>query len=168
MSLKDREVVLLGAGGAARAIAFLCVKNGASQVILLNRTVSKAESIAAAVNSYFNQSVVKAMDINDYAQIGVHDYIAIQTTSVGLHPNDKDVIISDEQFYKNAAAGVDIIYNPRVTTFMKWMNKYNKPAYNGLKMLLYQGVAAYELWMGCNITKEMADQVYKVMEKAIL
>lgn len=168
LSLKDREVVLLGAGGAARAIAFLCVKNGASQVILLNRTVSKAESIAAAVNSYFNQSVVKAMDINDYAQIGVHDYIAIQTTSVGLHPNDKDVIISDEQFYKNAAAGVDIIYNPRVTTFMKWMNKYNKPAYNGLKMLLYQGVAAYELWMGCNITKEMADQVYKVMEKAIL
>lgn len=168
LSLKDREVVLLGAGGAARAIAFLCVKNGASQVILLNRTVSKAELIAAAVNSYFNQSVVKAMDINDYAQIGVHDYIAIQTTSVGLHPNDKDVIISDEQFYKNAAAGVDIIYNPRVTTFMKWMNKYNKPAYNGLKMLLYQGVAAYELWMGCNITKEMADQVYKVMEKAIL
>lgn len=166
LSLKGKEVVLLGAGGAARAIAFLCGKNGASQVIILNRTVSKAESISIAVNQYFNQSVVKAMDIKDYDKIGVHDYIAIQTTSVGLHPNDEDVIISDEKFYKNAAAGVDIIYNPSVTKFMKLMDKYNKPAYNGLKMLLYQGIAAYELWMHCTITKEMADQVYEVMKKS--
>lgn len=165
LSLKDREVVLLGAGGAARAIAFLCVQKGAAQVVILNRTVSKAESIANAVNLYFNQSSVRAMDINDYDKMGVNDYIAIQTTSVGLHPNNDDVIIRDDQFYKNAAAGVDIIYNPSITAFMKLMDKHGKPAYNGLKMLLYQGIAAYELWMNCTVTKEMADKIYEVMKK---
>ena len=165
VSLKNREVVLLGAGGAARAIAFLCAQKGAAHVVILNRTISKAESIAAAVNSYFNQSIVKAMDINDYNKIGFKDYIAIQTTSVGLHPNNDDVLICDDQFYKNAAAGVDIIYNPSTTKFMKLMDKHGKPAYNGLKMLLYQGIAAYELWLNCTITKEMADKVYEVMKK---
>ena len=141
LSLKDREVVLLGAGGAARAIAFLCVQKGAAQVVILNRTVSKAESIANAVNSYFNQSTVRAMDIKDYDKMGVNDYITIQ------------------------AAGVDIIYNPSVTMFMKLMSKQEKPAYNGLKMLLYQGIAAYELWMNCTVTKEMADEIYDKMKK---
>ncbi len=165
VSLKDKEIVLLGAGGAARAIAFLCVQKGASQVVILNRTISKANSIAVAVNQYFNQSIVKAMDIKDYDKMALNDYIAIQTTSVGLHPNNDDVIICDDQFYKNAAAGVDIIYNPSTTKFMKLMHKHGKPAYNGLKMLLYQGIAAYELWLNCTITKEMADKVYDVMEK---
>ena len=49
--------------------------------------------------------------------------------------------------------------------FMKLMSKQEKPAYNGLKMLLYQGIAAYELWMNCTVTKEMADEIYDKMKK---
>ena len=107
---------------------------------LLNRTVDKAEAIAQAVNAHFNNDKVIPMNIADYADIPGEDYIVIQTTSVGLHPNDEAVVIDDEAFYKKAAVGVDIIYNPGETTFMKLIKAQGKKAYNGLKMLLYQGV----------------------------
>ncbi len=134
---------------------------------LLNRTVDKAEAIAQAVNAHFNNGKVIPMNIADYADIPGDDYIVIQTTSVGLHPNDTAVVIDDEAFYKKAAVGVDIIYNPAKTKFMKLIKAQGKKAYNGLKMLLYQGVSAYELWNDCKITKEEADEVYKCLQKEL-
>ena len=61
----------------------------------------------------------------------------------------------------------DIIYNPAKTKFMKLIKAQGKNAYNGLKMLLYQGVSAYELWNDCKITKEEADEVYKCLQKEL-
>ena len=91
----------------------------------------------------------------------------IQTTSVGLYPNVDDVVIDDEAFYKKVKVGVDIIYNPSETCFMKMCKNAGKPAYNGLKMLLYQGVAAYELWNDVSVTKEQADKVYNKMKEEL-
>ena len=160
IELADSKVIILGAGGAARAITFLCSSKNAQCVYLLNRTVDKAEAIAQAVNAHFNNDKVIPMNIADYADIPGEDYVIIQTTSVGLHPND-------EAFYKKAAVGVDIIYNPANTKFMKLIKAQGKNAYNGLKMLLYQGVSAYELWNDCKITKEEADEVYKCLQKEL-
>ena len=156
IELENSKVIILGAGGAARAITFLCSSKNAQCVYLLNRTVDKAEAIAQAVNAHFNNDKVIPMNIADYADIPGEDYVVIQTTSVGLHPNDE-----------KAAVGVDIIYNPANTKFMKLIKAQGKNAYNGLKMLLYQGVSAYELWNDCKITKEEADEVYKCLQKEL-
>lgn len=167
IELADSKVIILGAGGAARAITFLCSSKGAKKIYLLNRSVDKAQDIAHAVNTHFHNEKVIPMNIADYADIPGDDYIVIQTTSVGLHPNDTAVVIDDEAFYKKAAVGVDIIYNPAKTKFMKLIKAQGKNAYNGLKMLLYQGVSAYELWNDCKITKEEADEVYKCLQKEL-
>lgn len=167
IELADSKVIILGAGGAARAITFLCSSKGAKKIYLLNRSVDKAQDIAHAVNTHFHNEKVIPMNIADYADIPGDDYIVIQTTSVGLHPNDEAVVIDDEAFYKKAAVGVDIIYNPAKTKFMKLIKAQGKKAYNGLKMLLYQGVSAYELWNDCKITKKEADEVYKCLEKEL-
>ena len=167
IELADSKVIILGAGGAARAITFLCSSKGAKKIYLLNRSVDKAQDIAHAVNTHFHNEKVIPMNIADYADIPGDDYIVIQTTSVGLHPNDTAVVIDDEAFYKKAAVGVDIIYNPANTKFMKLIKAQGKNAYNGLKMLLYQGVSAYELWNDCKITKEEADEVYKCLQKEL-
>ena len=167
IELADSKVIILGAGGAARAITFLCSSKGAKKIYLLNRSVDKAQDIAHAVNTHFQNEKVIPMNIADYADIPGDDYIVIQTTSVGLHPNDTAVVIDDEAFYKKAAVGVDIIYNPAKTKFMKLIKAQGKNAYNGLKMLLYQGVSAYELWNDCKITKEEADEVYKCLQKEL-
>ena len=94
-------------------------------------------------------------------------YIAIQTTSVGLYPNCDDVVISDSKFYDKISVGVDIIYNPYETRFMKCLKEQNKPAYNGLKMLLYQGISAFELWNNVSVSKEYADKVYDRLREAL-
>lgn len=165
--LLGSRCVILGAGGAARAIAFLCAKSGAKEIYMLNRTKEKAYDIAKAVNDYFGKECIKSMLISEYDKLEADDYVVIQTTSVGLYPNVDDVVIDDEAFYKKVKVGVDIIYNPSETRFMKMCKNAGKPACNGLKMLLYQGVAAYELWNDVSVTKEQADKVYNKMKEEL-
>lgn len=167
ISLEDKCVVIIGAGGAARAIAFLCAGKKASEIYIMNRTLEKAQNIADAVNEYAKKDIAKAAGISECGSFDKKDYIVIQTTSVGLHPYDDETAVTADEFYENAAAGVDIIYNPYETMFMKLMKKHGKPAYNGLKMLLYQGVAAYELWNDCKISSDMADIIYEDMKKEL-
>lgn len=161
------DCIILGAGGASRAIAFLCADKGAASVNILNRTVQKAQSIADDVNRHFNSHTVKAMALSDYDKLEKDNYIVIQTTSVGLYPDCDKAIIEDEEFYRKALVGVDIIYNPVKTKFMKLMEKQGKKSYNGLKMLLYQGVSAFELWNNIQVTKEQAQEVYECMKKEL-
>ena len=61
--------------------------------------------------------------------------------------------------------GVDLIYSPFETKFMKLCRRNGAKAYNGLKMLLYQGIIAYELWNDISVSEEVADRVYEVLEK---
>lgn len=61
--------------------------------------------------------------------------------------------------------GVDLIYSPFETKFMKLCRRNGANSYNGLKMLLYQGIIAYELWNDISVSEEVADQVYRVLEK---
>ena len=167
ISLCGNNCIILGAGGAARAIAFLCAQSGANKVYMLNRTIEKAENIAEAVNGYFNKQCVIPMHMDGYKSLTGSGYIVIQTTSVGLYPNVGDTAIEDEEFYKLVGAGVDIIYNPSTTKIMKKCRKAGNPAYNGHKMLLYQGVAAYELWNDTNVSKEEAEIVYNRMKEEL-
>lgn len=165
--IKDNPVLIIGAGGAARAIAFLCASRGASSITVINRTVEKAQNIAEAVNGYYGIDSVKAVSIDQVCALQGDGYVAIQTTSVGLYPDVDNVLIKDENFYRKVGAGVDIIYNPYTTRFMKILSNQGKPAYNGLKMLLYQGVAAFEIWNNCSVSKDMADRVYESMKEAM-
>lgn len=75
IELADSKVIILGAGGAARAITFLCSSKGAKKIYLLNRSVDKAQDIAHAVNTHFYNEKVIPMNIADYADIPGDDYI---------------------------------------------------------------------------------------------
>lgn len=167
IDISGKDVIILGAGGAARAIAFLCADNGAKNVYLFNRTVEKAKLIADSVNGHFKKDIVVPNNIEDYSVLTGSDYIAIQTTSVGLHPNDDEAVIKAEEFYEKLAVGVDVIYNPIKTKFMRLVEAQGKPAYNGLKMLLYQGIASFELWNNITVSKEQVDIVYNRMKREL-
>lgn len=165
--LNGSDVILLGAGGAARAIAFLCVSEGANKVYILNRTLEKSEAIAKDVNAHLNSHSAEAVKLSDYHNFERNDYIVIQTTSVGLYPDCDAAVIEDEDFYRKALVGVDIIYNPSETKFMKLMKAQGKQAFNGLKMLLYQGVSAFELWNNINADDSDVKKVYEHMKREL-
>ena len=165
ISLTDRKVIILGAGGAAKAASYMCVKNGASHVYILNRTLKKAEDIATHMNGVFGKDVMEAMNICDYEKLPFDKYIVFQSTSKGLYPDVNDVIISDENFYRLVDTGIDLIYKPFCTKFMSLCTRAGAKAYNGLKMLLYQGIIAYELWNDINVSEDIADKIYMELLK---
>lgn len=171
IELKDKCAVILGAGGAARAVAFMCMNKGAKTVYILNRTLEKAQKIADDMNSHFGREGMKAMRLCDYMSLcevkPEEGYVVFQSTSIGLSPNVDDVVIEDESFYDLVSVGVDLIYMPYETRFMRLCRKAGKAAYNGLRMLLYQGIVAYELWNDVRVDDKLAESIYGSLERAV-
>lgn len=160
IELEGRQVIMLGAGGAARAVAYMCVNYGAKKVYIVNRTFENAEKIAEDMNCVFNTNIVFPVASKDYRSIPKDRYLFIQCTSVGLHEKDGLPLVCDEEFYDMAWCGVDLIYNPAETPFIKLMKRLGRQTMNGLKMLLYQGVLAYELWNEIKVSEELCNEVY--------
>ena len=165
--IEGEEIILLGAGGAARAVAYLCAKQNAKQVYLLNRTLEKAEKVAEEVNRAFHREVIVPMLLSDYPKLPEKKFLAIQGTSVGLAPHEEDVVIEDAAFYQKIHTGYDLIYKPLTTRFMRMVKEAGGEAYNGLKMLLYQGIDAYELWNQVKISEKDAEAAYEKMKQAM-
>ena len=131
IDIKDKNVVILGAGGASRAVKYLCTLFGAKQILQFNRTPGKDGAL----------SYSEALSLPKEAK-----QIVFQTTSVGLFPNVSDSPIMEESFFDGVEYGIDIIYNPLETQFMKMVKAHGGIAYNGLRMLLYQAVEAFKLF----------------------
>lgn len=163
--LEGKVTVLLGAGGAARAAAFMCARNNAEKLYILNRTVSKAEEIASDVEKYIKEegknTKVSTMTMGDYNKIPESDLIVFQCTKIGLK-EDEGAVIEDDEFYKKIAVGVDLIYRDG-TRFCQLVSQQGGRSYNGLKMLLYQGVIAYELWNDIKVPDEVVEGVKEVL-----
>lgn len=162
--IEGEKVLILGAGGVARAVAVLLAQKEAEEIILLNRTPEKAWRIAEEVNELAGREMARAMTYGEHAGLPAGErYLAIQATSVGMHPHDTDVVVEDSAFYRKIHTGYDLIFNPADTRFMQLVREQGGKAYNGAKMLLYQGIIAYELWTGEEISKEQAEIVFAAM-----
>lgn len=167
VKVKGEKVLILGAGGVARAVAMLLLDKGAREAILLNRTVQKAQEVADEVNRIAGRKFAKAMPMDAYDTLPAgKGYLAIQATSVGMYPGCDAAVIEDPAFYEKIHTGYDLIFNPPKTRFMELVEAQGGKAYNGAKMLLYQGIIAFELWTGCEIKSWLADKVYERMQEA--
>lgn len=167
ITMEGQDVILLGAGGAARAVAFLCASKGVNKVYLLNRSLEKAEAVAEEVNNKTGRKCIYPMPLAGYKKLPEKTFLAIQATSVGLYPDINQAVIEDEDFYRRIHTGYDLIYKPADTRFMQLVRKQGGQAFHGLKMLLYQGVIAYELWNDVSVSEKMALQVYEVMKEKL-
>ncbi len=164
--IDGEDVIILGAGGVARAVAVM-LHDKAAHIYILNRTVEKASAIAEEVNGYAGREVATAMALSGYSALPRKKYLVIQATNVGMYPDTEKAIVEDDDFYKMVSTGYDLIYNPGKTLFMQKVEQAGGMAYNGLKMLLYQGIIAYELWNDCEITEEVANQVYARLRESL-
>lgn len=146
IQIKDQTCILLGAGGAAKAAAYVLAREGAKKVYLLNRNVERAEQLAEYMNGLFGREVLIPMALDNWNEIPEDGCLAVQSTSVGMHPNVDAAVIEDEAFYRKLSTAFDIVYTPMETRFMKLAAAAGAKTKNGLDMLLYQGVIAFELW----------------------
>lgn len=151
LNLKRKKVAVLGAGGAARAIAYGMLTKKA-QVTIFNRTVKKAETLAKEFNCQ-GMGLEKAEKIRDFD-------IVINSTSVGMCPMENETPIP-AKFITNKQIVFDIIYAPFTTRFLKEARKKGAKIIHGFEMLLHQGTAQFELF-----TERKAPE--NIMRKTIL
>lgn len=167
LTLNGKRVILLGAGGVAKTAAYLCRGEGVKELYILNRTLNRAAELAAELAEGASNIRIKPMKLEDYPAISGEQYVVIQTTSVGMYPNVKEAIIKESSFYKKIHTAVDLIYTPFETAFMKKAAEQGAQAYNGLKMLLYQGISAFELWNEVKVDSETARNLYCHLEREL-
>lgn len=165
--IMGEKIVILGAGGVARAVAVLLAERNAETIYIANRTLNKAQQIAEEVRGLYPEVRIEALTYEEVCHLEESGLLAIQATSVGLHPHDEDVVIEDVLFYQKIHTAYDLIFNPKETRFMKLAAKAGAKAYNGLKMLLYQGIIAYELWNNTQIEEETAMEIYERLKKEL-
>lgn len=167
VKIAGEKVLILGAGGVARAVAVM-LSETAEEIIILNRTVEKAQKIADEVNICAGKKLARALPAHEWDKLSKEErYLAIQATNVGMFPKVDEAVIEEPNFYERIHTGYDLIFNPAQTRFMQLAEKAGAKAYNGLKMLLYQGVIAYELWTGAAVTGELEESAFSAMKLAM-
>lgn len=165
---EGEKVLILGAGGVARAVAMLLAEKGAQKAVILNRTVEKAERVAEEVNTISGRNFAEAMGVENYGSLPEGErYLCIQATNVGMFPKTDEAVIEDAAFYQKIHTGYDLIFNPAKTRFMELTEAAGGRAFNGLKMLLWQGIIAYELWTGTKVGDDLAERAYTAMKQAM-
>lgn len=138
--------ILVGAGGAAKAAAYMLAREGAEKIYVLNRSLDKAQVLAEGINRTFGKPVMTARPLDGWRDIPERGCLAVQTTSVGMHPQVDASPIEEPAFFEKLSAAVDIIYTPARTRFMALAEAAGARTMNGLNMLIYQGIIAFELW----------------------
>jgi shikimate dehydrogenase len=141
-----RTVMLLGAGGAARAVAVQLCLSGIRRLYLANRTPARAEELAALLkqNIPHTDISVVALEASSLAGHLPHTDIVVNATSVGMQSHDSMVLPCDELSPRHLVC--DIVYRPLHTPLLQAAQQQGARVVNGLGMLLHQGAKAFEIW----------------------
>lgn len=165
LNIKGLSILILGAGGAARAIGVELAKNGAGKVIFLDVAKDKAKRLASHIRNNFSRCNTEGLTFTQAVlkRNIVDAQMLINATPVGLKKSDP-LLIRPETLHKDIVAVYDLIYNPAQTRLLATAKKKGIRAFNGLGMLLYQGAASFEIWTN---VKAPVDTMKRALEGAI-
>ena len=155
VEIKDKKIVLLGTGGAATAIAVQAALDGVAEIAIFNRKdefyangEKTVEKIRKAVSSIRKVSIEDLDDTELLGKVIGESDILINATRAGMSPME-DVIPVPAEFLRPELAVADVVYNPKETLLIKMAKEAGcRAAVGGSGMLLWQGVAAFELYTG--------------------
>lgn len=161
---KGRKFIILGCGGASRAIIMTLAFYEAEKIYIANRTFNKAVDLAEEVNK--TRKCAVPIELNNYEiERYINDAdVMINTTKVGMYP-DIDKIPVEVNAINNKLIACDIIYNPIHTKFLKSMQAKNCDVMTGVGMLVNQGVESFRIWTG---KMPPRDQLYNLINSELM
>jgi len=155
-----KKILVFGAGGAARAVCAALATSGSAEILVVNRTIDRAESVAEMVKSLGTQAAALPFSSGKLREEVEKADIIVNTTSVGLYPAGESLLTAYQGCLKRRHLVCDIIYHPRETLMLSQAKTYGCSTLSGMGMLLFQGVEAFKLWTGVEAPVE-------VMRKAL-
>jgi shikimate dehydrogenase len=148
ISTEEKKMLLLGAGGAAKAIAYQAAHE-VEELVILNRTSEKAEKLAEVLRKKFGKKMeggkLSAEVLKE--ELKTTD-ILVNATSVGMNP-DVNMSPVPSDLLRSGLCVMDIVYNPLETKLAKDAKSVGAKVVSGLEMLLYQGAVSFEIWTNC-------------------
>ena len=146
----NKEVLILGAGGVVPSIIFALNKMKVSKIKISNRTKEKAENL---------KKLFKNIELIEWGKVPKFDII-INATSIGL--KKEDYLNLDLSFTSKKSLFYDVIYNPKVTNFLRTGKKSGNMTINGKLMFIYQALSAFNIWHG--IEPDVNENVIKLLD----
>jgi shikimate dehydrogenase len=148
--IKEKKGVILGAGGAARAVAYSLLEEGIEEISIFNRTLEKAKKIKQDLSFFFPKSRISAFPLE---KEGLKDkitkaHLLVNSTSIGMAPWFDNTPLPDVKLFHPNLLVYDLIYHPAKTIFLKQAERVGAKIINGLPMLVYQGIESFYLWTG--------------------
>ena len=142
--------VVLGAGGAARAVTYaLASRPEVETVALLNRTTKRAEALAADMVKITGKTICPGgMEAEEQRSAFVDAGLVVNTTSLGMSPNIEGSPLADPSVIHPDLVLYDTVFNPLHTTLMGQFEAAGAKAFGGLDMLVFQGARSFEIWTG--------------------
>lgn len=146
-SVEGKKVVLLGAGGAARAIAFSLARAD-SRLTIANRTIPRARALASTIEQKLGMNVeVVSLNRAKLAEVLRDADALINATSVGMYPRANQTLVSASMMHRGLVVN-DIVYEPLRTRLLREARRAGARTIGGLGMLVHQGALAFEIWTG--------------------
>ena len=147
---RDRSVLILGAGGAARSVAVGLAMAGAREVLVANRTVERAMALAAHIEGLgVRARALPWTGPGSLAEIAGTCALVVQATSMGMHPRPGEGVPFPFGSLRAGTLVADLVYNPAETLFLRSAREHGARVLGGGAMLLHQGALAFELWTAC-------------------
>ncbi|MEX2467486.1 MAG: shikimate dehydrogenase [Gemmatimonadota bacterium] len=140
-SVKGRRVLLLGAGGAARAVLLGLIEEGAEDVTIFNRTAERARAVARRIGGARARVANAVEDLH-----GVDFGLVVNATRLGLKSEDPSPI--DFEILGRVRAALDLVYTREPTAFLRAAGRLGIQSTDGREMLIHQGAVAFERWWG--------------------
>ena len=153
IEVKGKRFVLAGAGGAARSVAIQLAVDGASEIVIFNRTLEKAVEICNIIEKNIFTCKVEALELDEnklWEKLKTAD-VFINSTGLGMHPNEDQCVITNPGILHKDLIVTDLIYKPSKTKLLKMAEQAGCKAFNGLGMMIWQGAAAFKIWTGVDM-----------------
>ncbi len=164
VEIKNKNVLLFGAGGSACAAAVMAASEGAKKLIIANRTKENAQKLKRHINKYYETEIL-VVDLNLKGFNEICD-VAINTTTMGFGKNIGLSPINNLDDFKrlDIKACFDAVYAPWRTKFLKDAQSLGITAINGFDMLVYQAVAAQEIWFEKKYDEQIKENLRSELE----
>lgn len=160
ISLEGKKITLLGAGGAAKAIAVECALAGAASMTVVNRTLERAQELVDTLKKH-TRAEAHCERWESGHKIAEDTDILINATSIGLHPDSEQRPDIDYNGITPGMVVADVVFDPADTLFLKEAEKQGATPVNGLGMLACQAALNFKIWTGVEPSLEVMEETLR-------
>jgi shikimate dehydrogenase len=147
---RDKQVVIAGAGGAARAVVVALAEAGATSVAVLNRTIERGRRLADDLRAQTGTAALEALEATreNWAKVAARAEVLVNCTSLGTAGPEEGASAIPAEVIRPEMLVFDLVYRPAETRLLRDARSRGARTVGGLPMLIYQGAASFKIWTG--------------------